>query len=84
MSRLIKSLIEWNVKFSKIITVVCLGMSVMICLWAMVCHTVGRPADPSVIGVLLAPWQLELGFNMSIKIFDLSKEKKKKEDFQNE
>lgn len=84
MKKIILSLIEWHVKFSKIITAACLSMSILICAWAMSCHVFDKPVDPTTLGVLLAPWQLELGFNMAIKISDISKEKKKTEENYND
>lgn len=82
MKKLISALISWQVRFSKVITIVCLGMNVIVCLWAMVCHVVGLPVDPSTLAVLLAPWQIELGFNMGIKMFDLIHNKNKKTEVQ--
>lgn len=70
MKKALEQLLIFQLKFSKAITVVCLGMDVLLSFFAMACHLIDKPVDSSTLAVLFAPWNVELGFNMAITLWD--------------
>lgn len=78
MKKALDQMFLFQVKFSKVITLVCLGMDLIITFFAMVCHVLSIPVDSATLVTMYSPWSFELGFNMAITLWD--KKHKKTEE----